>query len=429
MAREPGKAGGRLSRRAARATENLDQHKTLLGLIVIAVGVFLAFVAFISTTGPPFQPKYELEVHVPDGAPVLREGQAVRIGGKLAGLISEVSPDRENGGATVTANITKTEFRPLPADTEAYVRVHSIVYETYLELRPGGSEEELTSGDEVTTQATSGVDLLEVVQLFDEQTRESLRETVVSVGYGLAGRGVEANEALEGIAPLSRDLRAQLDAATSQPRALERLVAGAAGTASGLRGTRPDDVGALIRSSDATFATVAARAEDLRRTIELLPGFEDQLIRVSPLAETLLDDVAALAPELQPAVTALNEQLPDLNRLLSLGDTLGAEVDRIADVADPVLAAAGPVVVGLFPTMTSLGPLNADLADLQAFVKPYRDEFPKAGRWFSDATSHDYEEGMRPGAPAGRVAPVLTPFPCSNAIPDPDEALKDRCHE
>jgi hypothetical protein len=128
-------------------------------------------------------------------------------------------------------------------------------------------------------------------------------------------------------------------------------------------------------------------------------------------------------------VQALGAQLPDLNRLLSLGDVLASEVDLIADVADPVLEAARPVVVELFPTMTALGPLNADLAQLKGFVEPYQDEFPEAGRWFANATSHDYEEGLRPGAPAGRVAPVLTPFPCSNPIPEPDQALKDRCHE
>src|SRR5687767_13920887 len=158
-----GNIGRRVSARAARLTDNLDDHKTLLGLIVLAVGAFLAYVAFFSTTGPPFQPKYQIQVSVPGDAPVVRVGQAVRIGGKLAGLISAVEPDREDGGTDVTANITKTEFRPLPEDTTANVRVHSIVYETYLELDPGTSEAQLSNGDAIDTPATSGVDLLEVV--------------------------------------------------------------------------------------------------------------------------------------------------------------------------------------------------------------------------------------------------------------------------
>jgi phospholipid/cholesterol/gamma-HCH transport system substrate-binding protein len=420
-----GKLGTRISTRAAKATSRLDDYKTPLGLAVIAVGCFLAFIAFISTTGPPFQPKYQLEVSVPDDAPVLRVGQAVRIGGKLAGLISEVEPDREDGGTTVTANITKTEFRPMPEDTQAYVRVHSIVYETYLELDPGESTAMLENEDSISQPATSGVDLLEVVELFDEETRESLQKATVNLGFGFAGRGAEANEALAELAPLSENLSAQLEAATSEPGAIERIVRGSAGTARGLRGVRSDDVAGLLDSGAATLGTVAGRSEELRRTIELFPGFEDQLLQTAPLARPLLRDAAGLAGELRPTIAELRAVLPDLSRLLSLGDELRANVEAIADVADPVLEAARPVVFELFPTMTALGPLNEDLDTLIATIEPYEDEITQAGLRLADATSHDFDTGRAPGAPAGRVVPVFTPHTCQNPIPDPGEAQGD----
>ena len=155
-------------------------------------------------------------MNLPADAPVVREGQAVRVGGKLAGLISEVEPDREEGGTTVTANITKTEFRPMPEDTEAYVRVHSIVYETYLELLPGESETDLENGDSIGAPAASGTDLLEVVQLFDAEARESLRKTTVNAGYGVAGRGDEVNAALADLDGMARRLEPQLEAITER---------------------------------------------------------------------------------------------------------------------------------------------------------------------------------------------------------------------
>jgi ABC-type transporter Mla subunit MlaD len=422
MARELGR---QISTRAAKATSRLDEHRTLLGLAVIAVGVFLAYVAFISTTGPPFQPKYQLQVSVPADAPVLRVGQAVRVGGKLAGLISEVEPDREEGGTTVTANITKTEFRPMPEDTQAYVRVHSIVYETYLELDPGESAETLENQDSISRPATSGVDLLEVVQLFDEETRESLQKATVNLGFGVAGRGAEANEALADLAPLSKNLKAQLDAASREPGAIERVVRGAAGTARGLRGVRSDDVAGLIGSGATTLGTVAGRPEELRETIELFPGFERQLLRTAPLARPLLRDAAGLAGELRPTVAELRAVLPDLSRLLALGDELRRDVEAIADVADPVLRAARPVVFELFPTMTALGPLNADLDVLIETIEPYTDEVTQAGLRLANATSVKVDTGRLPGAPAGRVVPVFTPHPCLNPIPDPGEAQGD----
>ena len=391
------------------------------------MGAFLGYVAFISTTGPPFQSKYELKVNLPADAPVVREGQAVRVGGKLAGLISQVEPDREEGGTTVTANITKTEFRPMPEDTEAYVRVHSIVYETYLELLPGGSGTDLENGDSIGAPAASGTDLLEVVQLFDAEARESLRDTTVNAGYGVAGRGDEVNTALADLDGMARRLQPQLEAITAEQGALADAIEGAANTADAVRGESSDDVEALITSGNATVGTVAGREAELRRALQLLRPFEDQFLETAPLAEPLLDDTAELARELRPTVETVSDRLPALAELLNLGDELREEVVALTAVVDPTLEAARPVIYGLFPTMTALGPLNENLAKLKATVKPYKPEIRQAGVRLADATSHVFDKGLASGTPAGRVVPVLTPHSCTNPIPDPGEAQEDEC--
>jgi phospholipid/cholesterol/gamma-HCH transport system substrate-binding protein len=419
--------GTRVSTRVAKITSKLDDHRTLLGLVVLGIGAFLAYVAFISTTGPPFQPKYELKVNLPADAPVVREGQAVRVGGKLAGLISDIEPDRENGGTTVTANITKTEFRPMPEDTDAYVRVHSIVYETYLELLPGDSDTDLENGDSIGSPAASGTDLLEVVQLFDAEARESLRNTTVNAGFGVAGRGNELNEALADLDGMAHRLQPELEAMTSDEGALADAIEGAANTTDALRGEGPDDVAALIESGSATLGTIAGRDTELRQTLQLLRPFEDQFLETAPLAEPLLDDTAKLARELRPTVEMVSDRLPALAELLNMGDTLREEIVRLVAVVNPTLTAARPVIYGLFPTMTALAPLNANLKKLKATVEPYKHEIAQAGRRLSDATSHVFDKGLASGTPAGRVVPVLTPHGCVNAIPDPGEAQGDSC--
>ena len=417
----------RLSARVGKFTSRLDNHKTLLGLVVLGIGAFLGYVAFVSTTGPPFQPKYELKVSLSADAPVVREGQAVRVGGKLAGLISQVEPDREKGGTTVTANITKTEFRPMPEDTEAYVRVHSIVYETYLELLPGESATDLEDGDSIGSPAASGTDLLEVVQLFDAEARESLRKTTVNAGYGVAGRGDEVNAALADLDGMAKRLQPQIEAITREEGALADAIEGAANTADALRGESADDVEALIESANATVGTVAGREAELRATLQLLRPFEDQFLETAPLAEPLLDDAAKLAEELKPTVETVSDRLPALAELLNSGDVLREEIVALTAVVDPTLEAARPVIYGLFPTMTALGPLNDDLKNLKATVEPYKPEIRQAGVRLADATSHVFDKGLASGTPAGRVVPVLTPHSCVNPIPDPGEAQGDEC--
>ena len=175
--------------------------------------------------------------------PVVRAGQAVRVGGRLAGIISDVEPDPDRGRATVTANITKPGFRPLASDTKAYVRVHSIVYETYLELRPGKSEDKLGDGDRLRTAGR--------LRRRPARDRAALRPqgTGRTCGGPPWRRGSASpaaaggsNSALADTPPLARDLSAQLGAATREDGALGRIVAGASRTARGARGTRGDDV-------------------------------------------------------------------------------------------------------------------------------------------------------------------------------------------
>ncbi len=353
----PGRS--RLSTGVARFTSRLDQHKTLLGLLVLGIGAFLGYVAFISTTGPPFQSKYELKVNLPADAPVVREGQAVRVGGKLAGLISEVEPDREEGGTTVTANITKTEFRPMPEDTEAYVRVHSIVYETYLELLPGASETELENGDSIGSPAASGTDLLEVVQLFDAEARESLRETTVNAGYGVAGRGDEVNAALADLDGMARRLQPQLEAITAR--------AGRAGRRDRGRGEHyrraarreprrcrgADHLGERDRRHDRRAGGRAAPDASAPAPVRgPVPG-DGAARRASSRRHRRARQGAPARPS-KPSRTAC--RLSPSSSTWAM--TLREEIVALTAAVDPTLEAARPVIYGLFPTMTALGPLE-----------------------------------------------------------------------
>ena len=165
MARKPGQS--HLNQRVSRAAGKLDDHKLLLGAIVMVAGAFLAYVAFVSTTGPPFQSRYQIKVQVPGDSPPLRIGQAVRIGGQLAGLISGIEPDREQRrGRWRRRTSPSQQFRPIRqrrrrpghACTRSSTRPIS-------SCDPGTSDRGPDAERRHLPQAgvTSGTDLLEVV--------------------------------------------------------------------------------------------------------------------------------------------------------------------------------------------------------------------------------------------------------------------------
>ncbi len=446
MAGRSPRAPSRLNQRVTRAASKLNDHTILLGLLVGAAAAFLAYIAFASTTGPPFQSAYRIDVEVPPdrpseylgeeqgSAPSLRVGQAVRISGQLAGLISAVEPNRDTGGSTVTANITKPGFRPIGKDATAYVRVHSIVYQTYLEIEPGDRSDPMENGDTISREhVSSGVDLLEVVSLFDKSARESLQGTVVNIGQGLAGRGQSLNTAFKDIEPLSVDLRKQLAAATRDEGALGDLVSGAADTTDALRGFRPDDVAGMITSGGATLDAIASRRDQLGLAIDLLPPFQEEFLETAPVAIPTLRELADTAVELEPAVHNLNRALPPLNELLGLGDELRTETILTGQLVNPILRTTIPVVRSIFPILAALdhpegiGGLVEDAQTVVDKVSPFTGDIIVAGERLAEVTSQPFPQGtgVGAGAPSGRVIPIVSCHANRNPYPGPGAAESD----
>lgn len=411
------RAPGRLNRTLAGAARRLGERTTLLGLIVLAVGLFLGYIAWISINGVPFQDRYRFAAVIPHDSPIVKEGDAVRIAGRLAGFVVEVEPHRDD--VRVEMEI-EPGFAPIGSDARANVRVRSLVYLTYVEVLPGDRSQPLPEGGTIPLARTgSGVDLLEVVQLFDEEARDALRRTTYNTGVGLAGRGDELNAALRDLPATTRDLTAQLEAATATPGALARGIAGLARVVRGARGLRADDVAAGIASGSALFATVAGRATELGRAVELLRPVADELLATAPHADAVLADAAALSRELEPAVAELAAALPDVNRTLAMGDFLRIQTARLTAQIDPVLVKAAPILRALRLTVASLGPLSRPLDLLVDTLDPYQRDIRLTGIGLRRTMTKRFPEGATaPNNPALRFSPVLTCH--NNRVPYPE---------
>jgi ABC-type transporter Mla subunit MlaD len=305
------------------------------------------------------------------------------------------------------------------------VRVRSIVYLTYLEIFPGNRDEPMAEGGTIPLARTgSGVDLLEVVQLFDERTREVLRRSLVNLGYGFAGRGTDLNA---GLATLDETLEIgtpQIEALTQQPGALAGTVSGAAATTSGLRGYRSDDVAGLIESGDAVLGATASRSAELGEAIDLLPPVQQELLKTGPLLDPILADAEALARELRPAAGKLQKGLPHVNRLLARGRPLRRETNKLSRLFNPVLELGRPQIYDLYPTVASMEPLIVALDKSVAELEPYETEISLSGQWAESATGVFYPEGQsHPNNPALRFVTVLGCHTNRDPFPDPGEAL------
>jgi ABC-type transporter Mla subunit MlaD len=418
------KPAARLSDFSARVA----RHRIPLGLLVLAVGGFLAYIAWVSVNGVPFQDRYKLEAVIPGDAPIVKPGGSVRMAGRLAGTITEV--ETEGGDSRVTMEL-RPQFAPIGEDATARVRVRSIVYLTYVEIDPGNREDPMAEGGTIPLERTgAGVDLLRVVDLFDRRTRDLLADSVVNLGEGLAGRGEGLNEGLGRLEPALRQAVPQLQALTAEPGALGRGIAGAAGISRGLRGDGPGDAGGLIESGDAALGAIASRHDALGEGIARLRPFEDQFLKTAPLADPVLADVGVLARELEPAAKDLRAGLPKFARLLSRGEPLSRESGLIDTAARPVIELTGPALYDLWPIVTAFGPISTPLDRIIEVLAPYENDITIAGDNVVSATTRPYPQGQTaPNNPALRFIPIIGCAHARNPYPEPGEALEDseRC--
>ncbi len=371
----------------------------------------------------PLQDRYEVKVEVAANSPILKPGDTVRVAGRLAGLITDVEPD--DGHVLVTAEL-RPDFAPIGTDARANVKVRSIVYLTYLELFPGNVGDPMPEGGTIRlARSGSGVDLLEVVQVFDRRARAALQDMVTSGGVGFAGRGEDVNATLEDLGAASADLTSQTQALTSQPGAIATIIRGSAQVFGGLRGNDASDIGGLVVEASSVARAVASRDAELGDAIDLLRPFEDALLSAAPLADPLLDDSAAAARELTPAARELAAALPEVNEVLALGDEIRTETARLTAAIDPVLVAAAPILHDLRPTVASIKPLLGPLRRLVDGVAPYARDIRLAGKGIISATDNSIPVGQTAsGNPALRFAPIFTCHHARDPYPEPGEPLE-----
>ncbi len=416
------RAPGRVSRSVRGAVRRFDGRELLLGIVVAIVGAIMGLISWQSVNGVPFQDRYEVNVEIPADAPILKDGDSVRIAGRFAGFVTDVKPHEDDVLATVEL---RPDFAPLGQDARANVKVRSIVYLTYLELFPGNVDDPMPEGGTIPLERSgSGVDLLEVAQVFNAKARAALQDATTSGGTGLAGRGEDVNVMLADLSATLPELGSQLEAVVSQPGSVARTIAGAARATRGLASAGPDELARGIVAGSGVVGALAAQAQALGETLELARPFEDEFLATAPLADPLLDDATAAARELAPAARALAKALPEVNEVLALGDEIRTETIRLTNAINPILAAAAPVIGGLRATVASIKPLLGPLSHLVNYVAPYRDDIRKAGIGIVSATSKKVPVGQTAaGAVALRFAPVLTCHRSRDPYPEPGETL------
>jgi phospholipid/cholesterol/gamma-HCH transport system substrate-binding protein len=400
---------------------------------VVAAIVIVGILIFSGGGGYSVRARFE-------NASQLVNGNQVEIGGTPVGSVDGIKIT-DNGQAEVKMSIDDA-FAPLPLDTKAVVRQasQSGIANRYveLELPPGnkdGSRRTIADGGLIpTTSTTTAVDLDQLFNTLDPDTRRSIKAFFVNSAAQFKGKTAQQREAFRYLNPaLSTSSRLFGELNRDSPL-LTRFLQDSS-TLVGALAEKRNELAALIGNANATFRALGSQRLALMEAISRLPDFMrqsnttfvnlraalndvDPLVNASkPVAKKLrpfLAQARALARDARPTVRDLARvvlQPGPNNDLFNLEESFPPLASTALDTKKRFVNYDGGVsksvgtVKGAFPeTVKAL----KDTAPTIAFGRPYT---PELFSWFDDFSTTgptDAEGGF------SRVYTILNVFDLSN---------------
>lgn len=352
----------------------------------------------------------------------LVKGNLVQVSGRPVGDVRDISLT-DDGQAKVQIRINDDAYA-LREGTRAVVRASSLsgIANRYIDLQlPPGTARKIPDGGTIPERyTTTAVDLDEIFNVFDPDTRKGLVEVIRGFATTYAGKGKQANAAIVYLNPsLAATSRLFRELTYDKPE-LRKFVTQSADLVTDIA-ERRDDLAALIRNLNATTAAIGAQRDSLAEAIQRLPDFMRRsnttfvnLRRTLAELEPLVDESKPVARQLRPFLRELRPlarnarpTIRDLSNLVRRGGANNdlTELTRtnvpVRDIAIGPVTRNGKTREGAFPASTRA---LAGATPQLGFARPYA---PDVIGWFNDFSQTGYYDA---NGSVGRVALNVSAF-------------------
>jgi len=361
-----------------RRNTSLAGSPLLIGAVTTLIVVVAVFLSYNANNGLPFVPTYNIKVALPQGSG-LQPSNQVRIAGTRVGIIGSLTPhqDPTTGRVTAIANLKlEKSVEPLPKDTRATVLSVSAIGLKYLELERGTSSKTIKAGQEIpVSQTTEPVDIDQLFNMFDEKTRTAIQQNTNNFGDGLAGRGLEINDALATLKPLVTNAIPVLHNLASPQTYLRGLFKGL-DRAAEQGAPVANQQAAFFSEQDTFFRAFASVAKSLEEATEGGPPALEQAIfslpYEAPFTEKSTQFMALLRPSAKDLTTvakplgdAIAAGAVNLKAATVLNTRLAESSQALQKFANNPIVTAG--LEDFTQTLQYGNPVLAGLAPEQAF--------------------------------------------------------------
>ena len=365
-----------------------------LGAVIAAV-VLVALLLFGAGSGG-----YEVTAKFINAGQIVK-GNPVQAGGAPIGSVKDIKI-ADDGQAEIKFSV-EDDHAPLRDGTRATIRQlsQSGIANRYVDLsippnREG--EEKIPDGGRIETDATkTAVDLDQLFDTLDPDTRKALQDFFKNQERQFRGRGYQANEAFKYLNPAFATSSRLFNELTKDEPTLERFLVDSSRLVTALADRR-DDLAGLIGNLNETTRALGNEKGALAESIERLPPFMRRanttfvnlraaLNDVDPLVEAaepvaarlgpFLSQARAFASDAEPTVRDLRRAVRRRGRRNDLIDFVRS-VPPLADIAAETKLRNGAEREGALPV--SAKALRA-AAPIIAAGRPYTQDLMG---WFDD---------------------------------------------
>ena len=262
-----------------------------------------------------------------------QENDVVINGARVGKVLSVgIAPDSgpSQGGAQVVMAIDGPSA-PLHRGTRATIRPKGLLGNPFVELTAGpASGAAIPSGGALPIQDTaSPVDLDQVMDLFDPQTRTRIQTLTREGGTALANRGSDLNLFLAALPGITQDTATVTDRIASQDQQLSAL------------DVEFDRIAQMMAAEDRAFRADLANGASL---LDVTAAHEAQLKAALVYADRALGQLAA----------GLKGHERDLNQMLKALPAVLDELQKLSDHSATSLAILDPCMADIVQTLAEM---------------------------------------------------------------------------
>jgi phospholipid/cholesterol/gamma-HCH transport system substrate-binding protein len=284
------------------------------GVAVAALALAIVLVAVLLLRGGGTH-QYDLVFQT---AGQLVKGDDVQIGGRRIGSITTITLTDDNL-ARVRVEVEEP-YAPLRNGTQAVIRLTSLsgIANRYIALTPApNSAKELDDGATLAVGSTTDVvDLDELFNTLDPDTRKDLQGVIQGFAAQYQGKGPQAAESAKYFNPFLSTSRRLVNQLTEDEGTLTDFIVNSSRAVTAVA-ERRDDLADLVGNTNATARAIGSENVALARALGLLPTTLRRANTTFVNLRATLDDLDVLVAESKPATKDLAPFLRELRPLVA----------------------------------------------------------------------------------------------------------------